>query len=125
MPKTEKAKEQSEKVKEQAEKTKTAEKITLKEFEEKVIQLAEKGLTAEKIGESLRKQGIHSKEYGKISRILKQKNLYIQPDIKNIQAKLDRVTQHKEKHAQDKRAMRERERIFSLLRKQKAYHKVA
>ncbi|MEK6847706.1 MAG: hypothetical protein AABX50_01110 [Nanoarchaeota archaeon] len=107
--------------KEKAEK----EKISMKEFEAKVVELAEKGMTAEKIGESLRHEGIHPQEYGKISRILKGKGLYHPPEIKNIQEKLERVTKHKEKHGQDKRAMRERERIFSLLRKQKKYHKIA
>jgi len=100
------------------------EKISEKEFEARVIELAEKGMTSEKIGEALRQQGIHPKEYRKISRILKEKNLYHSPEIKNMQEKLDRVTAHKEKHIQDKRAMRERERIFSLLRKQKEYHKL-
>lgn len=101
------------------------EKISLKEFESKVIDLAEKGMTAEKIGENLRKQGIHPQEYGKISRILKAKNIYVSPELKNIEKKLERITKHKEKHTQDKRAMRERERVFSLLRKQKKYHKIA
>lgn len=99
-------------------------KISEKEFEVRVTELAEKGMTSEKIGEALRQQGIHPKEYEKISRILKEKGLYHSPEIKNIQEKLDRVTAHKEKHIQDKRAMRERERIFSLLRKQKEYHKL-
>ena len=100
------------------------EKISMKDFEAKVIELAEKGITAEKIGESLRKQGIHPQEYGKISRILKPKGLYYPPEVKNVEKKLERITKHKEKHRQDKRAMRERERVFSLLRKQKKYHKI-
>ncbi|MDP3992181.1 MAG: hypothetical protein U1B79_00970 [Candidatus Pacearchaeota archaeon] len=110
---------------EETEKKSRTEKISEKEFAAKVIELAEKGMTSEKIGEALRHQGIHSKEYGKISRILKEKGIYQIPEIKNIQEKLNRVTAHKEKNIQDKRAMRERERIFSLLRKQKQYHKIA
>ena len=94
------------------------------EIEEKIVELAKKGMTSEKIGEALRQQRIHPREYEKISKILKEKNLYHSPEIKNIQKKLDRVTAHKDKHIQDKRAMRERERIFSLLRKQKEYHKL-
>lgn len=105
-------------------KTKT-EKISMEEFKARVIELAEKGMTSEKIGETLRRQGIHPGEYGKISKILKEKNLYQVPEIKNIREKLDRVTAHKGKNIQDKRAMRDRERIFSLLRRQKAYHKIA
>jgi len=106
------------------EKKSEKEKISLEEFKSMVIGMAEKGVTSEKIGEALRKQGIHPQEYGKISRILKEKGLYNIPEIKNIQEKLERITRHKEKHIQDKRAMRERERVFSLLRKQKKYHKL-
>lgn len=100
------------------------EKISRKEFEARVIGLAEKGMTSEKIGETLRKEKIHPKEHGKISRILKEKGLYHPPEIKNIKEKLDRVAAHKEKHIQDKRAMREHERIFSLLKRQKKYHNI-
>ncbi len=106
------------------EKTKSK-KLSQQEFESMVLELAEKGMTSEKIGESLRHQGIHPKEHGKISRILKAKKLYQIPEIKNIQEKLERVTAHKEKHIQDKRAMRERERIAALLRRLKEYHKIA
>ncbi|MCX6749278.1 MAG: hypothetical protein NTW17_00855 [Candidatus Pacearchaeota archaeon] len=106
------------------EKKAESQKISEKEFETKVIDLS-KSMTSEKIGEALRKQGIHPKEYRKISRILKEKGLYINPDVKNMEEKLKKITIHKEKNIQDKRARRERERIFSLLRKQKAYHKIA
>ena len=111
--------------KEKTEKNTIKEKISQKEFEALVIELAEKGMTAEKIGESLRHRGIHPSEYGKISRILKAKGLYQIPEIKNIQEKLNRITAHSEKHIQDKKAMRERERIIALLRRQKEYHKLA
>ena len=109
---------------EKTEKKSKAQKISVNEFEAQVIKLAEKGMTSEKIGESLRQHCIHPQEHWKISRILKEKGIYHPPEIKNIKEKLDRVTAHKEKHKQDKRAMRERERIFSLLRKQKKYHKI-
>ncbi len=99
-------------------------KISEKEYEKKVIELAKKGLTAEKIGETLRQQGIHPKEFGKkISKILKEKNLYINPDIKNIEEKLKRVKEHYEKNKQDKRAKKEIERISAHLRKIKDYFK--
>ncbi len=109
---------------EKTEKKPGKEKISLEEFKSRVIEMAEKGMASEKIGEVLRHQGIHPQEYEKISRILKEKGIYHISEIKNIQEKLARVTAHKEKHIQDKRAMRERERVFSLLRKQKKYHKV-
>lgn len=100
-------------------------KLSHEEFEKKVLELENKGLTCEKIGEELRKQGIHPKEYGKkISRILKEKGKYIVPDIKNIEMKLKKVGKHYEKHKQDKRSIREKTRIFAELRKLKKYHKI-
>jgi len=98
-------------------------KISQKEFEKKVIELANKGLTSEKIGEELRQQGIHPKEYDKkISKILKDK--YIIPDLKNVEEKLERVKKHYEKNKQDKKAMREKDRIFAQFRKLKNYFKI-
>ena len=103
-------------------KSQTSKKITSEEFDEKVIDLAKKGFTSEKIGEELRNQGIHSKEHNKkISQILKKKNLYINPDKKNIEEQLERIKNHYEKNKQDKKAMREKDRIFSQLRNLKAY----
>jgi len=100
-------------------------KLSQEEFEKKVVELISKGLTSEKIGEELRKQGIHPKEYNKkISKILKEKNKYINPDMKNIEEKLEKIKKHYEKHKQDKKAMREKDRIFAKLRKVKKYHKV-
>lgn len=99
-------------------------KLSQLEFEEKVLELAEKGLTSEKIGEKLRKQGIHPKGYPKkISKILKDKKEYINPDLKNVEEKLERIKKHYEKNKQDKRAMREKDRIFAQLRKLKKYFK--
>jgi len=98
-------------------------KVSQLEFEKKVLELAEKDLTSEKIGEELRKQGIHPKEYNKkISKILGEK--YINPDLKNVESKLERVKKHYEKNKQDKRAMREKDRVFAQLRKLKKYFKI-
>jgi len=109
------------KIKEEIKKPK---KLTQEEFEKKVIELAKKGLTTEKIGEELRQQKIHPKEYNKkISQILKEKKLYISPDLKNTEAKLERVKKHFEKNKQDKRAKREKDRIFSQVKKIKKYLK--
>jgi len=97
-------------------------KLTEAEFESQVLALAKEGFTAEKIGEQLRKQGTHSKEYSKkISKILKEKNQYTNPDLKNIEAKLERVKKHYLENKQDKRAKREKDRIFSQLRQLKKY----
>ena len=112
-------------------KTKNTEKLPKKvklssaEFEKKVIELAKTGLTSEKIGEQLRQQGIHSKEFDKkISKILGEKEKYTNADLKNVEAKLERVKTHFAKHKQDKRAKREVTRIFAQGRKLKKYFKV-
>jgi len=56
---------------------------------------------------------------------LKERGSYASPDLKNVEAKLERVKRHSEKNKQDKRAMREKERVFSQLRKLKMYYKAA
>ncbi len=104
---------------------KKSKKISQTQFEKKVIELAEKGLTSEKIGEELRQQDIHPQEYNKkISNILKEKEMYVNPDLKNVEAKLQRIEEHSQKNKQDKRAIRERSRIFSQVRKIKKYNKL-
>jgi ribosomal protein S15P/S13E len=96
------------------------EKLTQKEYEKRVLALAKEGLTTEKIGEKLKKEGIHSKEYSnKISKILGKD--YINPDLKNIEKKLEKIKTHYETNKQDKRAKREKDRIFAQLRKVKKY----
>ena len=96
------------------------------EFEKKVMELADKGLTCEKIGEKLRQEGIHPKEHHKkISKILKEKGKYVNPDLKNIEEKLGKLEKHREKHKQDKKAIRDKDRIFAKLNKLKKYFKVA
>lgn len=106
-------------------KEKKAKKIIQAEFEKKVLELAEKGLTSEKIGEELKQQQIHPKEYNKkISKILKEKGTYINPDLKNIEVKLEKIKQHSEKNKQDKRAKREKDRVFAQVRKLKQYFKI-
>lgn len=92
------------------------------EFEKKVIELAKTGLTSEKIGEALRKEGIHPKEHGKkISRILKEKDMYVNSDLENVENKLNRIKSHYEKNKQDKRALKDRERVFGKFRKLSTY----
>ena len=59
---TVKEEEKVEDKKEDSQKTKSK-KLSEKEYEKKVLELAEKGLTSEKIGETLRKENIHPKEY--------------------------------------------------------------
>lgn len=98
-------------------------KISQEEFEKKVMELADAGLTSEKIGEKLRQEGIHPKEYQKkISKILGNK--YLSPELKNTEARLEKIKKHYEKHKQDKRAMRDKDRVYAQLRKIKRYLKV-
>lgn len=105
--------------------TKKPEKISEKEFEKKIVEFAEKGMTAEKIGDALKKQEIHSKEFPKkISAILKEKNLYTEPELKNIEEKLKKVEEHLQKNKQDKLAKREKDRFASKLRKVKKHLKI-
>ncbi len=97
-------------------------KISASEFEKKVLELADKGITSEKIGEALRKEGIHPKDQNKkISKILKESNKYVNPDLKNIGEKLEKIIKHYEKNKQDKKSMREKDRVFAQLRIAKAY----
>ena len=117
MPKKAKAKKQEKAV---------VEKLSQEDFEKRVLDLASKGLTSEKIGETLRQEGIHPKDYSKkISKILKEKGKYTNPDLKNVDEKLENIKKHFEKNKQDKRAMRDRERTFSKLRKLKRYYNAA
>lgn len=98
-------------------------KLSQTDYEKKILELADGGLTSEKIGESLKKQGIHPKDYdNKISKILGEK--YVNPDLKNVEVKLERIKKHFETNKQDKRAMREKDRVFAQLRKLKKYFKV-
>ena len=94
-------------------------KLSQKDYEKKAIELAGKGLTAEKIGEELRQQNIHPKEYAK--KISKETDIYVNSDLKNVGEKLERIKKHLEKNKKDKRAMREKVRVFAQLRKLKKY----
>jgi len=106
--------------KKEKKKEKKVKKISQEEYEAKVRELAESGLTSEKIGQKLRDSGIHPNDYeGKISKILGDK--YINADLKNVETKFEKIEKHLEKNKQDKRAKREKDRIFSQIRKLKKY----
>ena len=109
-----------------SEKPEKPKKLSQSEFEDKVIELAKKGITSEKIGEELRQQGIHASEYEKkISQILKEKNLNVNPDLKNVGEKLEVIKRNYEKNKHDMRAKRDKDRVFAKLRKLKKYFKVS
>jgi len=44
-------------------------------------------------------------------------------DLKNVEEKLEKIEKHLKNNKQDKRAMRERSRVFSQVRKIKKYQK--
>ncbi len=98
-------------------------KLTEEEYEKRVLELG-KTLTSERIGEKLRKEHIHPKDYKKrISQILKSKNQYVNSDLKNIEKKLNTLRSHFEKNKQDKRAKRDLVRTQSKLRRLRIYFK--
>ncbi len=108
------------KAKEKEKKSVKAEKLSIADYEEKVKSLAKEGFTAEKIGQKLKESGIHPKEYSKkISKILGED--YVNPDLKNVEEKLKNIEIHFNKNKQDKRAKREKDRVFSQLRRLKIY----
>jgi ribosomal protein S15P/S13E len=57
-------------------------------------------------------------------KISNEKNKNVNSDLKNVENKLEKIKKHYEEHKQDKRAMREKDRIFAKLRRMKKYHKV-
>lgn len=80
-------------------------KLEEKEAEKIIIELAKHGTTSEKIGLVLKKEhGIKNfkKEYGKrISKILKENNLYISPDKKNLFDQTEKLKKHLSKNKLD------------------------
>jgi len=121
--KIEKIKEEKEESIEESLKNEKPKKISQKDYEKKVLELSKKGLTSEKIGSELKKQGIHPQEYeGKISKILGKD--YIDPELKNVEIKLENIEKHMKKNIQDKKALREKSRIFSQRKKRKEYLKL-
>jgi len=78
--------------------------VNEKEIEKLVIDLARQGTTAEKIGLILKKEHkILAKKAlnKKISQILKENNLYISPDKKNLQNQTEKLKKHLSKHKKD------------------------
>ncbi len=99
-------------------------KYTEEEVKEIVLKLAGKGLTTEKIGLTLRDTyGIpRVKLYNlKLNKILKEKDLYQSPDLKNLKAKVEKVEKHLEKNKQDQRSKRARIISKAKEKKQKEY----
>lgn len=98
-------------------------KLSKEEIENKVIELSKKGMTSEKIGLALEKEGIGKakKAHGKrIGQILKQHNLYVNPDIENLKKSIENLKKHSQKNKVDqtyKRALLKKEAKLKKLRK--------
>jgi ribosomal protein S15P/S13E len=89
-----------------------------------ILKLANKGMTAEKIGLTIRDQyGIpKTKLFGfKIKEVLKEKDKYVDPNIKNLKANLDKVEQHYKKNKGDQKAKRSLIIIKAQLKKREEY----
>lgn len=86
-------------------------KYTESEVKEIILKIIEKNpeMTAEKIGLILRDNyGIpQTKIYGfKISKVLKEAKKYTSPDLKNLQIKVNKLSEHLAKNKQDKKTGR-------------------
>ena len=106
------------------EKTKTSKtEMSEEEVKKIIIEMAKKGMTAEKIGLSLRDEhGFQNKKTKvKISQVLREANLYVSPDIANLQKKSLILIDHIKKNKQDKKAKRDLVRIDANLKRQKAF----
>src|SRR3989344_3242809 len=80
-------------------------KYTEEEIKAIILKLANKGMTSEKIGLVLRDQyGIPKvKLYNlKISKILKEKDIFQEPTDKNLRIKLERIINHHKKNKHDR-----------------------
>ena len=84
-------------------------KLSDKDAETIIVKLAKQGMTSEKIGLHLRdsygipKMNLLGK---KISKILKERQIEQDADIKNLENKQEKIRKHLEKNRQDKRASR-------------------
>jgi len=79
-------------------------KHTAEQVKELIIELAKQGLTAEKIGLILRDvHGIPTARIlGKrISHILKEANLYQNPDMTNVKKRIEKLKKHVSAHKHD------------------------
>lgn len=79
-------------------------KYSEEEVKQIIVKLANKGITSEKIGLILRDQyGIpKAKLYNlKISRVLGEKELFEEPTLKNLKAKVEKMKKHVSVHKHD------------------------
>ncbi len=75
-----------------------------KKIQDTILELAKQGMTTEKIGLVLKdKYHVNPKRVlgKKIGQIIKEKNLYKDPDINNLNLSLEKLKKHHEKHKHD------------------------
>lgn len=99
---------------------------TEKDIEAIIVKLAKQGLTSEKIGLTLRDSyGIPKAKFigKKISKILKEHNLYKNADLESLEKKLALIKVHLEKNKQDKSAGRALTIISARIKKIKEHKK--
>ena len=92
------------------------------DLEKKVIELAKQGLSAEKIGLKLRDElGIPTLKVFKlkIKKILEAENLWQDPEIRNLNNKIDIFNKHSQKNIHDYKAKRSSVKTLSRLNKLK------
>lgn len=97
-------------------------KYTEEEVKQIIIKLANKGMTSEKIGLALRDQyGIPKvKLYNlKISKILKEKGIFEEPTIKNLEKKAEKLSKHMKVNKHDQVGKRSETITKAKLKKRK------
>jgi len=78
-------------------------KLTEKEIEKIVLDMAKKGMTSEKIGLELKSK--HNTNT-KIGKILKKNKVFLDPDINNLEKKVEKLKKHIEENKHDYRTKR-------------------
>ena len=79
-----------------------AEKLTKEKYTELVLALAGKGMTSERIGIEIKKEHkITPRSIEKISKILKNSDIKIQPDMENLKISIQTLEKHGSQHRQD------------------------
>jgi small subunit ribosomal protein S15 len=99
-------------------------KYSAEEVKAIILKLANKDMTAEKIGLTLRDQyGIPKTKLNgfKIKQVLKEKEKYDDPNIKNLKANLTIIEAHNKKHKHDQNAKRSMNITKAKLKKREEY----
>ena len=76
-------------------------KLDEKEAEKLIIEMGKSGMTSEKIGQKMKDEHGQKKSTVKISKILKENNLYVNPDIKNLTEIVAALKNHLAKNRKD------------------------